>query len=41
VAGWIILRAEARIAKRIEEQGELIALWGTEVNGIVEEVKDA
>ena len=41
VAGWIILRAEARIAKRIEEQGELIDLWGTEVNGIVEEVKDA
>ena len=35
VAGWIMLRAEARIAQRIEEQRELIALWGTEVNGIV------
>jgi hypothetical protein len=41
VAGWVILRAEARIAQRIEEQRELTALWGTDVNGIVEEVKDA
>lgn len=41
VAGWIILRAESKIAQRIEEQRELIDLWGTEVNGIVEEVKDA
>jgi hypothetical protein len=41
VSGWVVLRAEARIAKRIEEQQELIALWGTEVNGLVEEVKDA
>jgi len=40
VAGWITLRAEARIAQRIEEQRELIDLWGTEVNGIVEEVKE-
>ena len=37
VAGWVVLRAEARIAQRIEEQQELIALWGTEVNGIVVE----
>jgi hypothetical protein len=41
VVGWVILRGESRIAQRIEEQRELIALWGTEVNGIVEEVKDA
>jgi hypothetical protein len=41
VAGWIILRAESKIAQRIEEQRELIDLWGTEVNGIVEEVRDA
>ena len=41
VAGWIILRAESKIAPRIEEQRELIDLWGTEVNGIVEDVKDA
>ena len=30
----------SRIAQRIEEQRELIALWGTEVNGIVEEGKE-
>ena len=41
VVGWVVLRGESRIAQRIEEQRELIALWGTEVNGIVEEVKDA
>ena len=41
VAGWVVLRAEARIAQRIKEQQELIALWGTEVNGLVEEAKDA
>ena len=41
VVGWVILRGESRIAQKIEEQRELIALWGTEVNGIVEEVKDA
>ena len=41
VAGWITLRAEARIAQRIEEQRELIALWGTEVDGVVvEEAKE-
>ena len=37
VAGWITMRAEGRIAQRIEEQQELMALWGTEVNGIVVE----
>lgn len=41
VAGWVVLRAEARIAQRIKEQQDLIALWGTEVNGLVEEAKDA
>src|SRR4051812_11687014 len=41
VAGWVILRAEARIAQRIEEQRELTALWGTDVHGVVEEVRDA
>jgi hypothetical protein len=39
VAGWITLRAEARIAQRIKEQQELIDLWGTEVNGIVDDGK--
>ena len=37
VAGLITLRAERRIAQRIEEQRELIALWGTEVNGVIVE----
>jgi hypothetical protein len=37
VVGWVVLRAEARIAQRIEEQRELVALWGTEVDGIVAE----
>jgi hypothetical protein len=37
VAGFITLRAERRIAQRIEEQRDLIALWGSEVNGIVAE----
>jgi hypothetical protein len=37
VVGWVVLRAEARIAQRIEEQRELVALWGTEVDGIVTE----
>jgi hypothetical protein len=41
VVGWVVMRAESRISQRIEEQQELIALWGTEVNGIVDEVKDA
>jgi hypothetical protein len=41
VAGWVVLRAEARIAQRIKEQQDLIALWGTKVNGLVEEAKDA
>jgi hypothetical protein len=37
VVGWVVLRAESRIAQRIEEQRELVDLWGTEVNGIVAE----
>jgi hypothetical protein len=41
VAGWITLRAESRIARRTEEQQELIALWGSEVNGIVDDAKEA
>jgi hypothetical protein len=41
VAGWITLRAESRISRITEEQQELVALWGSEVNGIVEDPKDA
>jgi len=41
VAGWITLRAQSRIARRVEEQQELVAHWGSEVNGIVEDAKDA
>ena len=37
VVGWVVLRAERRIAQRIEEQRELVDLWGTEVNGLVAE----
>ena len=40
VAGWITLRAENRIAKRLGEQQELIAEWGPEVSGVVEETPE-
>ena len=41
VAGWITLRAESRIARRTAEQQELVALWGSEVSGIVDDAKEA
>jgi len=37
VAGWIALRAENRIAKRVAEQQELVAEWGREVTGVEED----
>jgi hypothetical protein len=42
VAAWIALRAESRIADRLEAQRELIAGWGPEVSGVVaaEDAKD-
>jgi hypothetical protein len=42
LAGWNPRRAHPPIAQRIEEQRELIALWGTEVvdGVVVEEAKE-
>ena len=37
VAGWITMRAESRIARRVAEQQELVAEWGREVTGVDDE----